>query len=61
VQDEYSKVWGGDMLGVLRGGGWSSYQPEELYSGSRNPVPPAYIETIYGFRVVLAKEPPKSD
>jgi serine/threonine protein kinase len=61
VQDEYSKVGGGDMLGVLRGGGWSSYQPEELYSGSRNPVPPAYIETIYGFRVVLAKEPPKSD
>ncbi len=61
VQDEYSKVGGGDMLGVLRGGGWSSYQPEELYSGSRNPVPPTFIDTIYGFRVVLAKEAPKND
>jgi eukaryotic-like serine/threonine-protein kinase len=61
VQDEYSKVGGGDMLGVLRGGGWTSYQPEELYSGSRNPVPPGFIDTIYGFRVVLAKDPPKTD
>ncbi len=61
VQDEYSKVGGGDMLGVLRGGGGSSYQPEELYSGSRNPVPPTFIDTIYGFRVVLAKELPKSE
>ncbi len=61
VQDEYSKVGGGDMLGVLRGGGWSSYQAEELYSGSRNPVPPTFVDTIYGFRVVLAKELPKSE
>ncbi|MES2475381.1 MAG: SUMF1/EgtB/PvdO family nonheme iron enzyme [Verrucomicrobiota bacterium] len=61
VQDRYSKVGGGDLLGVLRGGGWTSYQPEELYSGSRNPVPPGFIDTSYGFRVVLAKEPPKAE
>ncbi len=61
VEDEYSKVGGGDLLGVLRGGGWSSYQAEDLYAGSRNPVPPDFIDTTYGFRVVLAKEAPKTD
>ena len=60
VEDKYSEV-GKDQLGVLRGGGWSSYQAEDLYSGSRNPVPPAYQDAIYGFRVVLAKVPPKAE
>ncbi len=60
VGDEYSKL-GSNPLGVLRGGGWSSYQAEDLYAGSRNPVPPAFQDSIYGFRVVLAKVPPKAE
>ena len=31
------------------------------YTGSRNAVPPTYQDAIYGFRVVLAKVPPKAD
>lgn len=54
VGDEYSKV-GNSQLGVLRGGGWSSYKPENLYAGSRNAVPPTFQDAMYGFRVVLAK------
>lgn len=61
VEDEYSMVGDGGLLGVLRGGGWSSYQPEDLYSGSRNPVPPTFQDAIYGFRVVLARDPLKSE
>jgi eukaryotic-like serine/threonine-protein kinase len=57
VADEYTKL-GDNPLGVLRGGGWSTYQPENLYSGWRNPVPPDFQDAIYGFRVVLAKVPP---
>jgi len=61
VADGYSKVGGGDRLGVLRGGGWSSHEAEELYAGSRNPIPPTFMDSIYGFRVVLAKGPPKPE
>lgn len=60
VEDEYSKL-GKNLLGVLRGGGWSSYQAEDLYSGSRNPVPPTFKDVSYGFRVVLAKVPAAAD
>ena len=60
VEDEYSKL-GKNLLGVLRGGGWSTFQSENLLSGSRNAVPPTYQDAIYGFRVVLAKVPPKSE
>lgn len=56
VSDEYSK-YGSNLLGVLRGGGWNTYQKENLYTGSRNAVPPGYLDSIYGFRVVLAKVP----
>jgi formylglycine-generating enzyme required for sulfatase activity len=56
VSDDYSSNGGG--LGVLRGGGWNSYQPENLYTGSRNAYPPDQFEPIYGFRIVLAKVPP---
>lgn len=56
VQDEYSKL-GQNVLGVLRGGGWNSYQPENLFAGSRNAVPPTFRDSIYGFRVVLARVP----
>ncbi len=55
VSDAYSSL-GNSRLGVLRGGGWNTYQLENLYSGSRNAVPPDYADVMYGFRVVLAKE-----
>jgi eukaryotic-like serine/threonine-protein kinase len=48
-------------LGVLRGGGWSSHQRESLMLGSRNAMLPTYRDSIYGFRVVLAKVPQKSE
>lgn len=60
VEDEYSKL-GSHLLGVLRGGGWNTYQIENLLAGSRNAVPPMYQDSIYGFRVVLAKVPPKAE
>jgi len=60
VEDEYSKL-GNNLLGVLRGGGWNTYQPENLFTGSRNAVPPTFQDWIYGFRVVLAKVPPKAE
>jgi len=60
VGDEYSKL-GTNVLGVLRGGGWNTYQPENLFTGSRNAVPPAFQDWIYGFRIVLAKVPPKAE
>jgi len=60
VEDDYSKL-GTNVLGVLRGGGWNTYQIENLITGSRNAVPPMYQDSIYGFRVVLAKVPPKPD
>jgi hypothetical protein len=60
VSDEYSKL-DGDVLGVLRGGGWNTYQTENLFTGSRNAVPPGYRDLFYGFRVVLAKVPPESE
>ena len=57
VEDNYSKL-GTNVLGVLRGGGWNTYQIEQLYTGARNAVPPDYRDAFYGFRVVLAKIPP---
>jgi hypothetical protein len=60
VNDEYSK-FGSNTLGVLRGGGWNTYQIEQLYTGSRNAVPPDYRDEFYGFRIVLAKIAPEPD
>jgi hypothetical protein len=60
VDDEYSKL-GANVLGVLRGGGWNTYQTENLYTGSRNAIPPDYRDSFYGFRVVLAKIPPVAE
>lgn len=56
VSDSYSKQADSE-LGVLRGGGWKTYQVENLYSGSRNAVPPDFADEMYGFRVVLARKP----
>jgi serine/threonine protein kinase/formylglycine-generating enzyme required for sulfatase activity len=60
VDDDYSTT-GASQFGVLRGGGWNSFQRENLYLGARNAVPPNRSDTIYGFRVVLAKIPPKPE
>jgi serine/threonine protein kinase/formylglycine-generating enzyme required for sulfatase activity len=57
VEDESSKL-GKNVLGVLRGGGWTTYQADDLYTGSRNAAPPTFQDIIHGFRVVLAKVPP---
>ncbi len=56
VSDKYS-TGESSTLGVLRGGGWNTYQLENLYVGSRNAVPPNFADSFYGFRVVLAKLP----
>ncbi|MEK7950056.1 SUMF1/EgtB/PvdO family nonheme iron enzyme [Luteolibacter soli] len=55
VSDNYSPTV---ASGVLRGGGWNTYQPQNLYIGARNTQPPDFRDSIYGFRVVLAKVPP---
>jgi formylglycine-generating enzyme required for sulfatase activity len=55
VSDNYSPT---STSGVLRGGGWNTYQPQNLYIGARNTQPPEFRDSIYGFRVVLAKVPP---
>jgi eukaryotic-like serine/threonine-protein kinase len=60
VEDDYAKL-GDNVLGVLRGGGWNTAQIENLYTGSRGGQPPGYRDSIYGFRVVLAKLPPKAE
>jgi serine/threonine protein kinase len=58
VADDYSKL-GKEPLGVLRGGCWNTFESEKLVTGSRNPVPPSFQDAIYGFRMLLAKVPPK--
>jgi serine/threonine protein kinase len=58
VSDNYSPI---STSGVLRGGGWNTYQPQNLYLGARNTQPPDFRDSIYGFRVVLAKVPPKPE
>lgn len=45
-----------DGNGVLRGGGWASFQESDLYVSARNPKLPLSIDPTYGFRVVLAEQ-----
>lgn len=62
VQDDYSSVAGhAKNYGVLRGGGWNSFQRENLYTGYRNAVPHDRRESIYGFRVVLERVKPATE
>jgi formylglycine-generating enzyme required for sulfatase activity len=56
VLDNYDGMSGSD-LGVLRGGGWATYEQDRLYTGSRNPQPVTYPDAMYGFRVILRKIP----
>ncbi|MFT4175968.1 MAG: SUMF1/EgtB/PvdO family nonheme iron enzyme, partial [Luteolibacter sp.] len=58
VADDYAKV-GNTVLGVLRGGGWNTFQEQNLYSGYRNAVPVEKVDSMYGFRIVLSKIPQK--
>ena len=52
VADDYK---GQGKYGVLRGGGWNSYQKKHLYVTQRNVVRPSKASNLYGFRVALAK------
>lgn len=52
VSDNYSPS---STYGVLRGGGWNTYQEQNLYAGYRNTVRPDVSDNTYGFRVVLAR------
>jgi hypothetical protein len=61
VSDNYSLAETNISLGVLRGGGWNTYQDEGLYSGARNASPPGTRDSAHGFRVVLAKVPNKEE
>ncbi len=56
VSDDYNSE---GRHAVTRGGGWNSYQRHHLLTSARNIVPREFTESdsIYGFRVVLAKVP----
>ncbi len=54
VADNYSPS---STYGVLRGGGWNTYQEQNLYIGYRNTQKPDEWADTYGFRVVLARKP----
>ena len=58
VADNYSPI---SNSGVLRGGGWNTFQQQNLFIGARNTQPPDFRDNIYGFRVVLAKVAPKPE
>lgn len=51
VRDPYQE--GNDNLGVVRGGGWNTYEKELLAVSYRNAVPVDTREDFYGFRYVL--------
>jgi len=53
VSDQYKE---GDIFGVLRGGGFRSYQPNHLELRFRDIVEPEERGPTNGFRVVLARE-----
>ena len=53
VSDQYKE---GDVYGVLRGGGFKSYQPNHLELRFRDIVEPEERGITNGFRVVLARE-----
>ena len=56
VSDDYNST---GLYGVTRGGGWNSYQQDNLRIAARNYVSlrEDFREKFYGFRVVLAKLP----
>ncbi|WP_435894978.1 SUMF1/EgtB/PvdO family nonheme iron enzyme [Oceaniferula spumae] len=53
VSDDYDE---NGKYGVLRGGGWNSYQKEHLYVSQRYTVRSTKASNLYGFRVALAKK-----
>ncbi|NWK54099.1 SUMF1/EgtB/PvdO family nonheme iron enzyme [Verrucomicrobiaceae bacterium N1E253] len=58
VMDDYN---GQGDYGVLRGGGWNSWQKEHLYVTHRNIIEPKKRSNLYGFRVALVKTPPQPE
>jgi formylglycine-generating enzyme required for sulfatase activity len=58
VEENYSTT---QEFGVLRGGSWKSYLQQDLYTGYRYPQAPDAQDGIFGFRIVLAKDPPKPE
>ncbi len=56
VADDYSPT-DTVQLGLMRGGSWDKYRREHLFTGHREPVPPANASHSSGFRVVLARLP----
>ena len=52
VSDDYDAQTSAD-LGVVRGGGWDSYEQGVLLSSYRNSVSPSVRDIYYGFRYVL--------
>ena len=56
MSDDYNST---GLYGVTRGGGWNSYQQDNLRIAARNYVSlrEDFREKFYGFRVVLAKLP----
>jgi len=57
VKDRYAGPT--SSLRAVRGGGWSSFEREELLTSYRNAVPPDMRDGLYGFRYVLAKVKPE--
>lgn len=54
MEDDYSRL-ASEPLGVLRGGGWNTWQTENLYTGARNAQPPEFKDSFYGFRIALTR------
>jgi serine/threonine protein kinase len=48
-------------FGVLRGGSWKSWRQQDLYTGFRYTQTPDAQDEACGFRIVLAKDPPKAE
>ncbi len=48
-------------LGVVRGAGWNTFIRENLLLGWRNPVPPTFRGSYYGFRIVLSRGDPAAE
>ncbi len=58
VEENYSTR---TEFGVLRGGSWKSYKQQDLYTGFRYTQPTDTQDDASGFRIVLAKDPPKPE
>jgi serine/threonine protein kinase/formylglycine-generating enzyme required for sulfatase activity len=58
VEENYNSE---TSFGVLRGGSWKSYRQQDLYTGFRYTQLTDVPDEACGFRIVLAKDPPKPE